>query len=93
MSQDQHAGQNHSIKICNKSLERLAQFRYLGTTLTDHNCIDEEINNRLKSGNACSIIWCRILCLKPFKHRVKSHLPFGGIIRSSPYSPRWQDKG
>jgi len=25
---------------------------------------------------------------KPFKRRVKSHLPSAGIIRSSPYSPR-----
>jgi hypothetical protein len=24
----------------------------------------------------------------PFKRRIKSHLPFSGIIRSSPYSPR-----
>ena len=24
----------------------------------------------------------------PFKHQVKSHLPFAGIIRSSPYTPR-----
>ena len=28
-----------------------------------------------------------------FKRRIKSHLPFAGIIRSSPYSPRFQDKG
>jgi len=28
-----------------------------------------------------------------FKHRIKSHLPFAGIIRSSLYSPRFQDKG
>jgi len=28
-----------------------------------------------------------------FKRRIKSHLPFAGIIRSSPYSPRLQDKG
>ena len=28
-----------------------------------------------------------------FKHRIKSHLPFAGIIRSSPYSPRFQDRG
>ena len=27
------------------------------------------------------------------KRRVKSHLPSAGIIRSSPYSPRQQDKG
>jgi len=28
-----------------------------------------------------------------FKRRIKFHLPFAGIIKSSPYSPRFQDKG
>ena len=28
-----------------------------------------------------------------FKRRIKSHLPFAGIISSSSYSPRFQDKG
>jgi hypothetical protein len=28
-----------------------------------------------------------------FKRRIKSHLPFAGTIRSSPYSPRFQDNG
>jgi len=28
-----------------------------------------------------------------FKRRIKSHLPSAGMIRSSPYSPRFQDKG
>ena len=28
-----------------------------------------------------------------FKRRIKSHLPFAGIIRSSPYSTRFRDKG
>ena len=28
-----------------------------------------------------------------YKRRIKSHLPFAGIIRSSPYSPRFQGKG
>ena len=28
-----------------------------------------------------------------FKRRIKSHLPFEDIIRSSPYSTRFQDKG
>jgi len=27
------------------------------------------------------------------KRRIKCHLPFEGIIRSSPYSSRFQDKG
>jgi len=28
-----------------------------------------------------------------FKRRIKSRLPFAGIIRISPYSPRFQHKG
>jgi len=28
-----------------------------------------------------------------FKRRIKSRLPFAGIIKSSPHSPRFQDKG
>jgi len=28
-----------------------------------------------------------------FKNQIKSHLPFAGIISSSPYSTGFQDKG
>ena len=54
MSQDQNAKQSHSVKTDNSSFERLEEFRYLGTTLTNQNSIQEEIKSGLKSGNACS---------------------------------------
>jgi hypothetical protein len=47
------AEQRQCIKIGNRSFESVAKFKYLGTTLTDRNCIHEEIKSRLKSGNAC----------------------------------------
>jgi glycerol-3-phosphate O-acyltransferase len=53
VSRCQKAGQRQSIKIGNRSSESVAKFKYLGTTLTDQNCIDEEIKSRLNSGNAC----------------------------------------
>ena len=36
--------------LCNSHLD---EFKYLGTTLTNQNSIQEEIKSRLKSGNAC----------------------------------------
>jgi len=43
MSRDQNAGGNHSINIDNSSFERVEEFKYLGTTLTNQNSILEEI--------------------------------------------------
>jgi hypothetical protein len=53
VSRCQKAGQRQSIKIANRSFEDVEKFKYLGTTLTDQNCVQEEIKNRLNSGNAC----------------------------------------
>jgi hypothetical protein len=47
------AGQNHNIKIADRSFENVAQFKYLGTIVTNQNLIQEEIKRRLNSGNAC----------------------------------------
>ena len=55
-SRDQTAGRSHSMRIDNRSLERVEQFKYLGTTLTNQNSIQEEIKSRLKSRE----------CLLPF---------------------------
>jgi hypothetical protein len=53
VSRCQKAGQRQSIKIGNRSFEIVVKFKYLGTTLSDQNCIHEEIKSRLNSGNAC----------------------------------------
>ena len=39
MSRDQNAGRSHNIKFENSSFERVEQFKYLGTTLTNQNSI------------------------------------------------------
>jgi hypothetical protein len=53
MSQDHYPGQNHNIGICKTAFERVEQFIYCGTVLTNQNSIHGEIKSRLKSRNAC----------------------------------------
>jgi hypothetical protein len=53
MSRHQTAGQSNYMRAANKPFEKVAKFKYLGATLTDQNCIHEEIRSRLNSGNAC----------------------------------------
>ena len=50
---EQTAGLSHTMKVDNSSFERVEQFKYLGTTLTNQNSIQEKIKSRLKLGNAC----------------------------------------
>jgi len=52
-SGDQNAGRSHSMKIDNGPFERVEQFKYLGTTLTNQNYIQEETKSRLNSVNVC----------------------------------------
>jgi sorting nexin-29 len=53
LSCHQNVGRNRHIKIANRSIENVSQFRYLGTTVADQNLIQEEIKRILNSGNAC----------------------------------------
>jgi len=41
------------VRIDNSTFERVDEFKYLGTTLTNQNSIAEEIKSRLRSGSAC----------------------------------------
>jgi hypothetical protein len=45
--------QKQGINIANRSFEDVAKLIYLGTTLTDQNCMQAEIKSRLNSGDAC----------------------------------------
>jgi hypothetical protein len=65
VSRDQNAGQNRNIKIGRRSFGNVSQFKYLGTTVTNQNLIQEEIKRRLNSGNACchsSRTFCPLVC-------------------------------
>ena len=55
MSRDQNAARSHTMNVDNSTFERVEEFKYLGTTLTNRNSIQEEIKSRLKSGDACCL--------------------------------------
>jgi hypothetical protein len=54
LSRQQNISQNLDIKIANRSFENMSQFKYLGTTVTNQNLVQEEIKKTLNSGNICS---------------------------------------
>jgi hypothetical protein len=53
MFRDQNAGRIYNIKIGNSSCERVEEFKYLGTSLSNQNSILDELKSRLNSRNAC----------------------------------------
>ena len=50
---DENAGRSHSTKNDNSVFEREEELKYLGTTLTNQNSIQEKNKRRLKSCNVC----------------------------------------
>jgi hypothetical protein len=53
MSRVPNSEQNQNVRIANESFEKVAKFKYLGTTLTNQDDIHDEIKSRLNSGNVC----------------------------------------
>jgi hypothetical protein len=45
--------ENRNINIANRSFENETMFKYLVTARTHRNCVNEEINGKLNSGNVC----------------------------------------
>jgi len=57
-------------QIDTSSFERVEELKYFGTTLTNHNSIQEEIKSRLKSGQVQNILSSSLL----FKNlKIKIH--------------------
>jgi hypothetical protein len=64
LSRHHNAGQIRDIKIGNRSFENVSQLKYLGTTVTNQNLIQEEIRgNRtlfmlttIRSRNVCLLV-------------------------------------
>jgi hypothetical protein len=50
LSRHQNAGQNHDINMADIGLENVAQFRYLGTTITNHDLIQEQVKEDTEFG-------------------------------------------
>jgi hypothetical protein len=67
LSRHQTAGQNHKIRMANRSFENMAKLKSFGTTEGNQNLIQEEIKRRLNSGNAlyhsapyiCFLVCCQ----------------------------------
>jgi hypothetical protein len=53
LSRHRNGGQSLDIKRDNRSFENVSQLKYLGTTVTNQNLIQEEIDRRSNSSNAC----------------------------------------
>jgi hypothetical protein len=51
LSRHQNAGKYRDIKIANRCFENVAQFKFLGTIVTNQNLVQEEIKRRLNSDN------------------------------------------
>jgi hypothetical protein len=79
LSRDQNARQNHIVKKYNISFERMKQFSYLGTTLTNRNSIHEVIKSRMKSGNACYLSMQNLLSSSLLSKNIKIKV-YGTII-------------
>ena len=79
MSRDQNAGRIRSVRTDNSTFERVEEFKYLGTTLTNQNSVAEEIKSRLRAGNACYRSVQNLLSSRLLSKNLKIKI-FGTII-------------
>jgi hypothetical protein len=63
--------ENQNLLIAKIFFENVADFRYLGTMVTNQNCIHEEFKSRLNSVNACYHSVQNLLTSSPLPKNVK----------------------
>jgi hypothetical protein len=74
LSRHQNVGRNRDIKIANRSFENVSQFKYMGTTVTNQNLIQEKIKRRLNFGNACYHLVQNLLSSCLLSSNIKKYL-------------------
>jgi hypothetical protein len=84
LSHHQNVGQNRDIKTANRLFENVSQFRYLGTTLTNQNLIQEEIKRGSNSGNACHHSVQDLLSSHPLSKNLKIRIYSASHLRVAP---------
>jgi hypothetical protein len=67
----QNAGKNHDVKIGNRWFEIVAQFRYLGMTITNQNLVQKERKKSPNSGNARYHSVHNLLSSRPLSKNIK----------------------
>jgi hypothetical protein len=80
LSCHQNVGQNGDIKIANRSFEDMSQFKYLGTTVTNQNLIQDEIKSRLNYGNPCYYLLSSCLVSKNIKIGICNTIIFPVVL-------------
>jgi hypothetical protein len=84
MSRYPTSGENRNIRTGSESFENVAEFKYLGTTLTNHNDIHDEIKSRLNSGNACYCsvqnLLSSLLMTKKLKFKIYKTVILPGVM-------------
>jgi hypothetical protein len=67
VSHHKNVGQNHSVLTDKKPFENGANFRYLGATVTNQNCVREHIKSILNSRRLVAILFRVFAFLSPLQ--------------------------